>query len=84
VFLKDGRPELSNNLAENYIRPFVIGRKGVFRCDSRVVSVLFSFSQQGNAIPVEVHRPTIVEEGSKEVQDSTISNPPSEAWVKRA
>jgi transposase len=28
VFLKDGRAELSNNRAENYIRPFVIGRKG--------------------------------------------------------
>ncbi len=28
VFLKDGRAELSNNRAENFIRPFVIGRKG--------------------------------------------------------
>ena len=28
VFLEDGRAELSNNRGENYIRPFVIGRKG--------------------------------------------------------
>lgn len=28
AFLKDGRIELSNNRAENAIRPFVIGRKG--------------------------------------------------------
>ena len=28
VFLADGRAELSNNRAENFIRPFVVGRKG--------------------------------------------------------
>ena len=28
VFLKDGRAELSNNRKENFIRPYVIGRKG--------------------------------------------------------
>lgn len=34
VFLEDGRIELSNNRAENAIRPFVIGRKGWLFADT--------------------------------------------------
>lgn len=34
AFLEDGRIELSNNRAENAIRPFVIGRKGWLFADT--------------------------------------------------
>lgn len=34
TFLEDGRCSLSNNLAENSIRPFTVGRKGWLFCDS--------------------------------------------------
>lgn len=34
AFLKDGRVELSNNRAENSIRPFVVGRKGWLFADT--------------------------------------------------
>ena len=34
VYLEDGRCSLSNNLSENAIRPFTIGRKGWLFCDT--------------------------------------------------
>jgi len=34
AFLLDGRIDLSNNFAENQIRPFVVGRKNFLFCDS--------------------------------------------------
>jgi transposase len=34
LFLKNGRIELSNNLIENSIRPFVLGRKNFLFCQS--------------------------------------------------
>ena len=34
TYLEDGRCSLSNNLSENCIRPFVVGRKGWLFCDT--------------------------------------------------
>lgn len=34
TYLEDGRCSISNNLAENSIRPFTVGRKGWLFCDS--------------------------------------------------
>lgn len=35
VYLEDGRCSFSNNLSENAIRPFVVGRKGWLFCDTQ-------------------------------------------------
>ena len=34
VYTEDGRLRMDNNLTENAIRPFVIGRKNFLSCDS--------------------------------------------------
>ena len=34
TYLEDGRCSFSNNLSENSIRPFVVGRKGCLFCDT--------------------------------------------------
>ena len=34
VYVDDGRPRIDNNLTENAIRPFVIGRKNWLFCDA--------------------------------------------------
>ena len=36
TYLEDGRCSFSNNLSENCIRPFVVGRKGWLFCDTPV------------------------------------------------
>lgn len=60
VFLEDGRVELSNNRAENAIRPFVIGRKGWLFSDSskgaQASAVVYSIVETAKANGLNVYQ----------------------------
>lgn len=59
VFLEDGRIELSNNRAENAIRPFVIGRKGWLFADTpkgaNASAVVYSIVETAKANGLNVY-----------------------------
>ena len=58
AFLEDGRIELSNNRAENAIRPFVVGRKGWLFCDTtkgaKASAVVYSIVETAKANKLNV------------------------------
>jgi transposase len=60
MFLEDGRIELSNNRAENAIRPFVVGRKGWLFADTpkgaRASAVVYSMVETAKANNLNVYR----------------------------
>ena len=60
VFLEDGRIELSNNRAENAIRPFVIGRKGWLFADTtkgaKASAVAYSIVETAKANKLNVYK----------------------------
>ena len=53
MYLLDGRCELSNNLAENAIRPFTVGRKNWLFCDTvrgaKASAVIYSLIETAKA-----------------------------------
>ena len=53
MYLLDGRCELSNNLAENAIRPFTVGRKNWLFCDTprgaKASAVIYSLIETAQA-----------------------------------
>ncbi|WP_430734241.1 IS66 family transposase [Fodinisporobacter ferrooxydans] len=59
TFLEDGRIELSNNRAENAIRPFVIGRKGWLFADTKkgaqASAVVYSIVETAKANQLNVY-----------------------------
>jgi len=59
TFLEDGRIELSNNRAENAIRPFVIGRKGWLFSDTtkgaNASAVVYSLVETAKANKLNVY-----------------------------
>jgi len=59
AFLEDGRIELSNNRAENAIRPFVIGRKGWLFADTtkgaKASAVVYSLVETAKANKLNVY-----------------------------
>ncbi|WP_291299550.1 IS66 family transposase [Desulfosporosinus sp. BICA1-9] len=59
AFLEDGRIELSNNRAENKIRPFVIGRKGWLFSDTtkgaKASAIVYSIVETAKANKINVY-----------------------------
>jgi transposase len=57
IYTDDGRLRMDNNLTENAIRPFVIGRKNYLFCDSvagaRSSANLYSLIETANANGIE-------------------------------
>ena len=60
VFLEDGRIELSNNRAENALRPFVVGRKGWLFADTtkgaKASAVIYSIVETAKANKLNVYK----------------------------
>jgi len=60
VFLEDGRIELSNNRAENAIRPFVVGRKGWLFADTtkgaKASAIAYSIVETAKANKLNVYK----------------------------
>lgn len=59
TFLEDGRIELSNNRAENAIRPFVVGRKGWLFADTtkgaQASAIVYSIVETAKANQLNVY-----------------------------
>jgi len=59
TYLEDGRCSLSNNLTENTIRPFTIGRKGWLFCDTpkgaEASAIVYSFVEMAKANGLNIY-----------------------------
>jgi len=53
VYVEDGRLRIDNNLTENAIRPFVIGRKNFLFCDTVASANLYSLIETAKANGIE-------------------------------
>lgn len=60
TYLEDGRCSLSNNLTENTIRPFTIGRKGWLFCDTpkgaEASAIVYSFVEMAKANNLNINK----------------------------
>jgi hypothetical protein len=60
TYLEDGRCSLSNNLTENTIRPFTIGRKGWLFCDTpkgaEASAIVYSFVEMAKANNLNINQ----------------------------
>ena len=60
TYLEDGRCSISNNLSENAIRPFTVGRKGWLFCDTpagaEASAIVYSIVEMAKANKLNIYR----------------------------
>jgi transposase len=60
IYLEDGRCSISNNLSENAIRPFTVGRKGWLFCDTpagaEASAIVYSIVEMAKANQLNIYR----------------------------